>query len=94
MFLSGETPLNAAGRTDDMEELAGAVAEQVRGLAVNGEDPLLDIDDVADYLGVCRRTVETIITKGKLKPIRVRSQRRFTRDARQAYLQNSVGKDD
>ena len=54
VFLSGEMLLNAAGGTDDVEELAEAVAEQVRGLTVNGEDPLLNINDVAEHPGVSK----------------------------------------
>lgn len=41
------------------------------------EDRLWDIDEVANYLDVSKRTVETLINEGDLEPIRVRSLRRF-----------------
>lgn len=39
--------------------------------------PLWDVDEVADYLDVSKRTVETLIANGELEPVRVRSLRRF-----------------
>lgn len=48
--------------------------------------PLLSVEDLADTLGVSKRTVETIIAEGKLSPIWVRGQRRFHPDAVDAYL--------
>lgn len=41
------------------------------------DEPLWDINEVADYFDVSKRTVETLIAEGELKPIRVRSLRRF-----------------
>jgi excisionase family DNA binding protein len=48
--------------------------------------PLLSVDDLANTLGVSKRTVETIIAEDELRPIWVRGQRRFHPDAVNAYL--------
>ena len=54
------------------------------------EDPnaLLDVEDVARYLQVSKRTVETLIAEGQIEPIWVRGQRRFTREALDAYVRH------
>ena len=47
---------------------------------------LWSVDDVALYLGVSRRTVETLIADGQLRPLWVGGSRRFTKEAIRAYL--------
>jgi excisionase family DNA binding protein len=53
-------------------------------------DPLWDVDEVAAYLGVSRRTVDTLIAGGEIKPMRVGRQRRFHRKAIDAYLRSTI----
>ena len=55
---------------DQLDDLEG-------GEGPSKDRPLWDVDEVADYLDVSRRTVETLIAEGELEPIRVRSLRRF-----------------
>ena len=50
--------------------------------------PLLTVDDVARYLSVSKRTVETLISDGELVPLRIRSARRFAKDAVDSYLRS------
>jgi len=40
-------------------------------------EPLLDVHAVADRLNVFKRTVESLISSGEIKPIRIKGQRRF-----------------
>lgn len=54
--------------------------------------PLLDVEGVADWLGISRRTVEKLISTGEIKPIRVKGQRRFDRDAIEAYIRRCAEK--
>lgn len=53
---------------------------------------LLDVSDVAERLGVSKRTVETLISTGEIKPIRIKGQRRFDRDAIDAYIRRCAEK--
>jgi excisionase family DNA binding protein len=48
---------------------------------------LWTVGEVADYLGVSKRTVETLIAEGELRPIRVRSLRRFEPSEIRDYCQ-------
>jgi excisionase family DNA binding protein len=41
---------------------------------------------VADHLNVSKRTVERIIDRGRLTPIRVGAQRRFEPESVRAYV--------
>jgi len=47
---------------------------------------LMSIDDVAEVLGVSRRTMEDIVACGDLDPIWIKGQRRFHPDTVDAYL--------
>jgi excisionase family DNA binding protein len=51
---------------------------------------LMSIDDVADVLGVSRRTMEDIVASGDLDPIWIKGQRRFHPDAVDAYLRRQA----
>jgi len=55
-----------------------------------GPDPLWDVDQVAEYLNVSRRTVDTLIAAGELRPMRVGRQRRFDPKTIDAYLRSTV----
>ncbi len=55
-------------------------------------ETLLSIDEVADILGVSKRTVEDIVASGRLKPIWVKGQRRFHPDTVDAYLRRQSQK--
>lgn len=72
------------------EALAARIAERLRDLinepACTDEPHLLDVKDVARHLQVSKRTVETLIAEGQIKPIWIRGQRRFTKEALDAYL--------
>lgn len=51
---------------------------------------LMTTDDVATYLGVSPRTVQTIVAEGSLSPIKVRSQTRFDPRDVEAYVRRST----
>jgi excisionase family DNA binding protein len=51
---------------------------------------LMSIDDVAEVLGVSRRTMEDIVASGDLDPIWIKGQRRFHPDAVDAYLRRQA----
>lgn len=80
---------------DDAEDLAEAVADRIVDRLLDeidgvsspqSSETLLDLSDVAHYLQVSDRTVETLIAEGQIEPIWVRGQRRFTIDAIEAYV--------
>lgn len=52
--------------------------------------PLLDVAGVAEWLAVSERTVERIVASGKLRPLWIEGQRRFTPAAVEAYLKACV----
>lgn len=56
-------------------------------------EALLSIEEVADVLGVSKRTVEDIVSSERLKPIWVKGQRRFHPDAVDAYLRSQAQND-
>lgn len=51
---------------------------------------LLTIKDVARYLGVSPRTVQTIVAEGGLTPIKVRSQTRFSPENVETYVRSQA----
>ncbi len=57
------------------------------------EDELMNTKQVQKYLGICYNTLQTIIDKGLIKPIRVSQRRvRFTRRSIQAYINHLQSK--
>lgn len=50
--------------------------------------PLLSVDGVARVLGVSRRTVESMIANGVIRPVKVGRQRRFSPAAIDAYIRS------
>ena len=54
-------------------------------------EPLLDVSGVAEYLNVSTRTIERIVAEGRLVPLWVRGQRRFTQEGVQAFLRSCPG---
>lgn len=52
--------------------------------------PLLSIKDVACTLGVSKRTAETLVAEGELRPLWIKGQRRFHPDAVNAYLRSTA----
>lgn len=56
-------------------------------------DELLNTKQVQKYLGICYNTLQTIIDKGLIKPIRVSQRRvRFTRQSIQNYIDHLQSK--
>jgi excisionase family DNA binding protein len=53
-------------------------------------DRLLDAEEVADLLGVCRRTVDTLRAAGELPSIKVGRTRRYPRGAIEAYIERKL----
>jgi excisionase family DNA binding protein len=53
-------------------------------------DHLLTLPQVAHYLQVSERTVETLVAEGELQPIYIRSRRRFEPEAVKAYLRSQA----
>jgi excisionase family DNA binding protein len=81
-------------QVEDPDQLAEALAERIaerlydlinRPARTDGSH-LLDVKDVARHLQVSKRTVETLIAEGQITPIWIRGQRRFTKEALDAYL--------
>lgn len=68
---------------------AAALPRQPRPVS-DYPEPLMTVRDVATYLNVSVRTVEALIAEGELVPLRIRSVRRFTREAVQAYVRNAT----
>ena len=57
------------------------------------QDELMNSKQVQKYLGICYNTLQTIIDKGLIKPIRVSQRRiRFTRRSIQAYINHLQSK--
>ena len=57
------------------------------------QDELMNTKQVQKYLGICYNTLQTIIDKGFIKPIRVSQRRvRFTRSSIQAYINHLQSK--
>lgn len=52
--------------------------------------PLMSLTEVAEVLGVSKRTVEDIISSGNLEPIWVRGQRRFHPQSVAAYMRSDA----
>ena len=51
------------------------------------EDELIDTKQVLDYLGVCYNTLQSIIKKGFINPIRINKRRiRFSRKSVMSYV--------
>jgi excisionase family DNA binding protein len=59
--------------------------------ALQRPSPLWTVQDLAAYLNVSPRTVETLIADGAFRPIWVGRQRRFQPQAIEAYLRRQVG---
>lgn len=56
-------------------------------------DELMNTKQVQKYLGICYNTLQTIIDKGLIKPIRVSQRRvRFTRRSIQTYINHLQSK--
>lgn len=77
-----EGPLTEALSNIVRDHLATVLARPSR------PEPLLTVGEVADRLAVSKRTVETMIAEGELKPVRVRGARRFERTAIDAYVRD------
>ena len=71
-------------RLDTLEEKLDALR------TARDPDRLLDADEVADLLGVSRRTVSTLTAAGDLHPIRVRGCVRYSRQAVEAYIHQAA----
>jgi excisionase family DNA binding protein len=54
--------------------------------------PLLSLDDLANTLGVSKRTAQRIVDDGEIDPIWIRSQKRFRPEAVRSYLRRKSGK--
>jgi len=55
--------------------------------------PLLSLDDLADTLGVSKRTAQRIVADGEINPIWIRSQKRFRPEAVRSYLRRKSGEE-
>lgn len=53
--------------------------------------PLLSLDDLANTLGVSKRTAQRIVADGEIDPIWIRSQKRFRPEAVRSYLRRKSG---
>ena len=91
---------------DQYQKLKSEVAElreELRGVKNNVsipiieskpvEDELLDLKQVQELLGICYNTLKKLITKGKIKPIRINERRvRFSRMSILNYIQSEFTK--
>ena len=74
----------------------GAKSVTTNSVQVNQQlqaDELMNTKQVQKYLGICYNTLQTIIDKGLIKPIRVSQRRvRFTRRSIQSYINHLQSK--
>ena len=68
------------------------VREEATRLLSEGKtlSPLLSIDGVAKILSVSKRTCETLVADGQIRPIWIKGQRRFHPEAIDAFLRTSA----
>ncbi|MEO1571664.1 MAG: helix-turn-helix domain-containing protein [Bacteroidota bacterium] len=87
-------PHSAAPERPDLAGLAdqlAVVSAKLDALSLQLDKPvdqLLTVKQVADRLQVGERTVERIVSSGKLRPLWIEGQRRFTTAAVDAYLRD------
>lgn len=74
---------------DRLSALSATLADKT---ASTPSDTLLSVDEVASLLGVSRRSVDQIIAEGDLKPLYIRSARRFSRSTIDAYLRRCASR--
>ena len=80
---------SAALSDADLDALADRVAARVAALPAAPPPPLLTSSEVADWLRVSQRTLDTLVAEGELIPIRVTPSgrgRRFERKAVEGYI--------
>ena len=70
--------------------LTDAVESAITGAFDELDDQLMTLPQVAHYLQVSERTVETLVAEGQLQPIYVRSCRRFEPEAVKAYVRSQA----
>lgn len=87
-----EVKVQADSFLTDLTEFRSAVRDEFEGVAahliastVPRRPRLLCIDGVANHFGVSKRTVERLIADGRLRPVWVGGQRRFTAEAIAAF---------
>ena len=69
-----------------------SLEEKISALQIERDpDRLLDADEVADLLGVSRRTVSTLTAAGELRSVRVRRCVRYNRATVKAYIRRRTG---
>lgn len=88
-------------RNKELELQIKTVSEGTKSITTNSikaneqshADELMNTKQVQKYLGICYNTLQTIIDKGLIKPIRVSQRRvRFTRRSIQAYINHLQSK--
>ncbi|MEL7167905.1 MAG: helix-turn-helix domain-containing protein [Bacteroidota bacterium] len=91
------SPGTTHSATPDRPDLAGlvdrldALGAKLDALSLQLDRPadqLLTLRQVAERLQVSERTVERIVASGKLRPLWIERQRRFTTAAVDAYLRD------
>ena len=84
---SGDGPYGVAPEVQRqlVKELATAVSEAVEDAKLQDKQ-LLTARDVATYLNLSLRTIETLIAEGQITPIRIRGSRRFAPEAIEKFL--------
>lgn len=95
---SSEGPRSGNDAKDFVEAVADQIVDrlldEVDGVSsLQSTEPLLELSDVAHYLQISDRTVETLIAEGQIEPIWIRGQRRFTIDAIEAYVRRRAQAD-
>lgn len=86
------SPTSSEERIEELEQRIRNLESQIEKLRQQPEedrgspDSLWTPQEVADYLNVSKRTVERIIDRGRLKPLRIRAQRRFEPESVRAYV--------
>ena len=78
--------ITSARTIRDQAEAAPPPSQDQVAQALEAMKPLMSLDDVAQTLGVSSRTVESLIGKGKLRPLWIKGQQRFHPDIVAAYL--------
>jgi len=88
-----DSSISSEDRIEELEQITQDLNDQVQELQQRlrrkGEPPegLWTPQQVADYLNVSKRTVERIIDRGRLNPLWIGEQRRFTPESVRGYVQ-------
>lgn len=85
-------PLPGKGIAELREEMHNLKeeVENLREEIARPNEQLWDVKDVAYYLNISKRSVETLIAEGEITPLRVRSCRRFDAETIKTWVRKQM----